>query len=223
MFRKLMANFRKPEGILGGWIAGMMNWGHGPMTREVVKRLDIAADDVVLDVGCGGGGAIALMAAAGAQVYGIDYSDASVRKSLAKNQAAVRNGRVRVEKGDVRSLPYPEETFTLVTAFETVFFWEDIQDCFARIRSVLKPGGRFALAVEAWKREDGTINCPDVFLRNLDMTMRSADEFVELLRRAGFSGITPILDERGKWLCVVAERPLADESPFPNKILPESA
>lgn len=204
MLRRFMANFRKPEGFLGGVIAGMMNWGHGPMTREVVKLLGVKPDDVVLDIGCGGGGAIALMAEAGARVYGIDYSDVSVRKSLAKNGAAVRAGRVSVEKADVGALPYPAATFSLVTAFETVFFWDGIQGCFERIRAVLKPGGRFAVVVEAWKKEDGAINCPEVFRRNLAMNFYSADELRDLLLAAGFGAVEVLKGERGNWLCVTA-------------------
>lgn len=201
-----MRHFRKPEGFVGGLIAGMMNWGHGAMTREVVGRLGVGPDDAVLDIGCGGGGAIALMAESGARVTGVDYSDASVRKSRARNREAVRNGRVAVERADALSLPFPAETFSLATAFETVFFWNDIQDCFKGVFRALRPGGRFAVAVEAWKREDGTIACPEVFVRNLAMNVYSEAELRALFEGAGFSAVTTLKGERGNWICVVGAK-----------------
>ncbi|MDR0362525.1 MAG: class I SAM-dependent methyltransferase [Planctomycetota bacterium] len=204
MLKKLLANCRKPTGFIGRLFAGMMNWAHGPVTREVVELLAVTPEDVVLDIGCGGGAAIALMAGKGAKVYGVDYSETSVAKSLATNREAVRDGRVEIQVADALRLPFSGEMFTLVTAFETTYFWENIQECFMRIHGVLRPGGRFAITLEGWKGENGEINCPKVFVDNLAMNLYSEGELRELLSAAGFDSVSPLKGTWRKWLCVMA-------------------
>lgn len=61
MFSDFMSNFRKPRGTLGALICSMMNMGHGPMMRELVAKLAVTPEMDVLDIGCGGGLAMALM------------------------------------------------------------------------------------------------------------------------------------------------------------------
>ena len=202
MFARFMSNFRKPRGFVGRLVVGMMNKGHAPMTRAVVERLDIAPEDVVLDIGCGGGEAVRLMAAKAGLVIGIDISDVSVRKSLAVNRLAVESGRVSISLSSVLDMPFPRESFTLATAFETVYFWEDIQECFSRVYSALKPGGRFAITVEAWKGADGGNNFPKIF-SSLNPNLYSEEELRVLLTGAGFARTTLVRSDSAKWLCVV--------------------
>jgi SAM-dependent methyltransferase len=206
MLKKILVNCRKPTGFIGRLFAGMMNWAHGPVIRAVVEHLAVTPEDVVLDIGCGGGAAIALMAGKGAKVYGVDHSEVSVKKSLAKNREAARNGRVEIQVADALRLPFSGETFTLVTAFETVYFWEDIQECFLRIHGVLQPGGRLAIALEGWKGENGVVNCPGVFVNNLPMNLYSEGELRELLLAAGFGSVSSLKGARGKWLCLMASK-----------------
>ncbi|MDR1612287.1 MAG: class I SAM-dependent methyltransferase [Planctomycetota bacterium] len=204
MLKKLFTNFRKPTGFTGRLLVGMMNWAHGPGIRAVVGQLAVTPDDIVLDIGCGGGAAIALMAGKGTKVHGVDHSVVSVEKSLAKNRVAVRNGRVAIQVADALRLPFSGETFTLVTAFETIYFWENIQECFRRIHGVLRLGGRFAIALEGWKGENGEINCPKVFVDNLPITLYSEGELRESLLTAGFDSVSSLKGPSRKWLCVAA-------------------
>jgi Cyclopropane fatty acid synthase and related methyltransferases len=206
MLHKLFSNFRKPEGFLGGLIAGLMNKGHAPLTRQVVDQLDVRPGDVVLDIGCGGGGAIRLMAERAVKVHGVDYSEASVRKSIAANKAGVAAGKVAIEVADVRALPFPAEMFTLVTAFETVFFWPDLEECFRGILKILKKGGCFAIVAGAWKEGGAVRGVSDFFVRNIQMNIYSPDEYRELLESAGFAPVTQLQGEKGDWICMVAEK-----------------
>lgn len=87
-----------------------------------------------------------------AVAWGLDYSDVSVEKTRAVNKAAIEGGRCNVVQGDVTALPFDEKTFDLVTGFETVYFWPDIESCFRQVFRVLKPGGLFLIVNES----DGT-------------------------------------------------------------------
>ena len=40
-------------------------------------------------------------------------------------------------------LPFRGETFDVITAFETIYFWPDISEVFKKVYKILKIGGTF--------------------------------------------------------------------------------
>ncbi len=76
-----------------------------------------------------------------ANVTGVDYSAVSVGKSRKVNADAIAKGRCKVLEASVSSLPFKEDMFGMATAFETVYFWPDIEKSIAEVRRVLSPGG----------------------------------------------------------------------------------
>lgn len=129
----------------------------------------------------------------------------SVAKATAKVAEYIERGRASVEVGDAAALPFPDEHFDLATAMETIFFWPDIAKGFGEAYRVLRPGGRFVVAVEAWKENDGSLHCPKVF-RNIGMTLYSPDELVGLMRASGFASAEPSRGQKGNWLAVTGTR-----------------
>ncbi|MCD8351521.1 MAG: methyltransferase domain-containing protein [Planctomycetaceae bacterium] len=201
MWTRFMTNFRKPTGLMGRMVVALMNKGHAAMTRAVLDAVGPGEGDVVLDIGCGGGLAVKLLAERTACVYGIDMSEVSVAKTIEVNQDAVRQERVRVMLSDVLGMPFNDGMFDLATAFETIYFWENIDACFKRVCEALKPGGRFVVAVEAWKSPEGGNNFPAIFSA-VNPTLYSADEIASLVTRAGFARAAVLTNGTGNWLCV---------------------
>lgn len=142
-------NMRKPKGKLGQIQLKSMNKEHTPVSLWGLKHLDIKADDIILDIGCGGGININRMAKHAKKIYGVDYSMDSVKVSREVNRQEIYGGKVEVTHGDVQSLPFDDETFDIVTAFETVYFWPNIEKCFGEVKRVLKPGGIFLIGTES--------------------------------------------------------------------------
>lgn len=184
------SNMRKPEGKLGNIQLKSMNKEHTPVSLWGLKHLNISPDDVILDIGCGGGMNINRMAQGAKKVYGVDYSIESVNLSKEVNEDLIKEGRVEVHEGNVMDLPFEDNSFGIVTAFETVYFWPDIVKSFGEVKRVLKPGGMFLIGCEA----NGTNNLAMKFFdKVIDMTFYEDKDLVGFLKSNGFKEITVYL------------------------------
>ncbi|MBQ7928212.1 MAG: class I SAM-dependent methyltransferase [Methanobrevibacter sp.] len=183
-------NMRKPKGKLGQIQLKSMNKEHTPVALWGLKHLDIQEDDVILDVGCGGGININRMAKKAKKVYGVDYSIESVKVSREVNRQEIYDGKVEVVKGDVQSLPFDDDTFDVVTAFETVYFWPNIEKCFGEVKRVLKPGGIFLIGTESNGSDNIAMKISEKFI---DMTVYNDEELTQFLQNNDYSKITVYL------------------------------
>jgi ubiquinone/menaquinone biosynthesis C-methylase UbiE len=59
--------------------------------------------------------------------------------------------RVEIRQGSVSQLPFPDDTFDLVTAVETHYFWPDLPADMREVFRVLKPGGAVIMIAETYK------------------------------------------------------------------------
>ncbi len=212
--KELIINARKPVGELGDKLLDRMNESHESLAQWGVSHLDISKDDVILDIGCGGGVNVErFLQMTENKVYGLDYSEIAVEKSTKLNQDAIDEGRCEVIQGSVSELPFEDNTFDIVTGFETVYFWPDfVNDC-KEVRRVLKDDGIMFICNEAIPNEEDERQKELIDL--LDMKIFSEDEFDEYLREAGFSDIIcfsksgPDSVDRELvtgWLCVIARK-----------------
>ena len=184
------SNMRKPEGKLGNIQLKSMNKEHTPVSLWGLKHLNISPDDVILDIGCGGGMNINRMAQGAKKVYGVDYSIESVNLSKEVNEDLIKEGRVEVHEGNVMDLPFEDNSFDIVTAFETVYFWPDIVKSFGEVKRVLKPGGMFLIGCEA----NGTNNLAMKFFdKVIDMTFYEDNDLVGFLKSNDFKDVTVYL------------------------------
>ena len=147
-------NTRKPVGLGGKIMVAMMNLGHSPVARWGLRFLELTPDAKVLDCGCGGGANIKRLLKKCPQgiVKGIDYSPVSVEKSKKVNDAAIAEGRCAVLQGSVADMIFADDWFDAVTAFETVYFWPNLPQCFREVYRVLKPGGTLLICNESKRR-----------------------------------------------------------------------
>ena len=186
----IFSNMRKPKGKLGNIQLKSMNKEHTPLALWNLKHLNIKPDDIVLDVGCGGGININRMAEKAKKVYGVDYSIESVKLSREVNRDLIGQGKVEVLEGDVQSLPFEDNTFDIITAFETVYFWPNIEKSFGEVKRVLKTGGTFMMGMES----NGSDNIPMKISKKLiDMEVYSDDELTGFLKANDYSNITVYL------------------------------
>src|SRR5262245_1183810 len=90
---------RKPSGPLGARVVRAMNVTHSRLTDWGLTHVSVKRDDVMLDVGCGGGRTVQKLVALAPEgrVWGIDYSAASVNTSRRTNAEAIAADRVNIE------------------------------------------------------------------------------------------------------------------------------
>lgn len=203
---KFFNNTRKPEGFLGKIMVNGMNGGvHAKMAQWALSSVAIKDDSNVLEIGCGGGGNIArlLQRVPKGSVTGIDYSSVSVMKSKKVNNKAIKEGRCEVWEASVTKLPFGENAYDLVTAFETIYFWPDIEHCFGEVKRVMKPGSTFVIVNES----DGTGPNDAKWESMIEgMHTYTPDEVRTHLGNAGFKNISVRIDEAKHWLMATAEK-----------------
>lgn len=203
--KELIINARKPIGKLGRKILDRMNKSHEMMARWGVSHFDIRPDSIILDIGCGGGKNIERFAKLinTGKIIGIDYSEVSVEKSIEINRKYIDEGKVEVVQGSVSDMPFENETFDIVTGFETIYFWPDFINDLKEVNRVLKKGGLVFFCNEAVYRE-GEMEKYDDLVELLDMKIYSEDVLKESLEKTGFKGFKAHIDNKNDWICVLA-------------------
>lgn len=201
------ANPGRPAGDGGREMLERMNGGaHEALATWGLQYLEVEKDSNVLDIGCGGGANIArlLKMCPDGHVTGVDYSEVSVEVSSKTNEDAIRVGRASVCQGNVLALPFEDERFDAVTAFETIYFWPEIENSFKQVHRVLKSGGQFFICNET----DG--NDPEGYEweKNIDnLKIYKTQEIVDLLNKAGFGKVdVKPCEGDNAWVCFIAKK-----------------
>src|SRR5215207_5802769 len=120
--------------------------GHRPAAEQAIALLEIAADHCVVDLGCGIGWAVRLMAAQcpSGEAVGIDVSD----KLIERARAADNPANVRYEVAGAERLPFDDASFDRVLSVESLYYYDDVKRALAEAARVTKPGGRLAILVD---------------------------------------------------------------------------
>lgn len=209
----LFVNARNPQGELGDKLLDWMTINHENLARWGVSHLDITRKDVILDIGCGGGINVErFLQMTENMVYGLDYSELAVKRSIELNKEAINECRCEIVHGSVSKMPFKDSSFDIVTAFEAVYFWPDIVNDLREVRRILKDDGIIFICNEAVPKENDERQ--KELMELLDMNIYSDDELDEYLRQAGFfdvlcflkEGPDSVTDENVTWLCVIAKK-----------------
>ncbi|MBR6023535.1 MAG: class I SAM-dependent methyltransferase [Methanobrevibacter sp.] len=205
--KELIKNARKPVGELGHQILDRMNESHERMAQWGVSHFKINEDDLILDIGCGGGRNLERFASqiTEGKVVGLDYSEVSVEKSIGLNQKAVDEGKVEVIQGSVSEMPFEDESFDIITGFETIYFWPDFINDLKEVNRVLKRDGLLFFCNEAVYRE-GEMEKYDDLVELLDMKIYSEDVLKESLEKTGFKDFKAYIDDENDWICIIAKK-----------------
>lgn len=179
-----------PETRLGFWFLGTQTW-----ESRVIR---VALDDlerlipagrrpvrpVVLDVGCGQGKSFRPLVEhfAPRRLIGIDFEQACLERAV--EQAAKDRVEVEVQRGDVSALALADASVDVIFCHQTFHHLTRQREALAEFHRVLAPGGLLLFAestrayIESWIIR--------LLFRHPMEVQRSADEYVAMVREAGF-------------------------------------
>ena len=184
-----------PTGLGGKVVFSVMTRQNRPLYEEVLRVLSPKDGDKILDVGCGNGIALGMLAKKiHGHFVGIDISQSAVRDAMRRNKALVKSGRMYIAMGDAAKICFADSVFDRVYSINTVYFWDKLDAPLREIHRVLAPGGVFVNAVYS---NEFLAGFPHV---QYGYNLRTPQELVAAGKAAGFGvRATPIL--KGKAIC----------------------
>ena len=163
----------------------------GPGSDEATLRAlslceHLPADPEILDVGCGTGAqTLALAANTDGQITAVDL----VPSFLARlDKEAVRRGlehRIEIQQGDMRTLPFPEESLDLVWS-EGAIYIMGFDNGLSEWRPLVKPGGYLVVSEVSWFHPDPPREVRDFWNENYP-AIRSVDENLAAAQERGWT------------------------------------
>src|SRR3954462_9111886 len=171
------------------------HWWFAGRRRILEKFLQSIAQKIgsnahILDVGCGTGANLEMLGQFGT-AEGVDVSAEALNFCR-------RRGLNDVREGEAEHLPYEDESFDLVTAFDVVEHLDDDVAGLREMRRVLRPGGRVLLFVPTfmflWGVQDEVGNHRRRYrLHELRQAVTAAGFEVERTTYANITFFLPVL------------------------------
>jgi len=200
------SQFRKPVGKKGRLLLNDMNQHHRGLTEWALSKIPRTECKRILDIGCGGGMLISLLAQLypKAVIHGVDISKESVAMTKKVNEGIIKEGRCHVSLGSVSDLPFDKGTFDLVTAFETYFFWPDLDNDIRKAASMVGAGGCIVIVSETYPHADFKERNDDI-IRQYGLKLLENDAMASVLESCGLRVTINEVEEKN-WVAFVGKR-----------------
>ncbi len=164
-------------------------------TRAFLDQLSIAADEHVLDVGCGIGGASRYAAKEyGCRVAGVDLTNEYVETGTALCRWLGQESRISLVQGNVFDLSVPDAAFDKAFMLHVGMNISDKVALAKEIRRVLKPGAVFGI-YDIMQIDDKPLSFPVPWATVPEASfLASPEDYKRALAAAGFE----IVNERNR-------------------------
>jgi SAM-dependent methyltransferase len=178
---------------LGGWLQQVSTM---PLLREVANRsmelLELSVGESVLEVGCGSGVFLPVLAEAVGQsgkVVGLDHASSFVEQACERTRGL---SCTQVDEGDAYVLPYSDESFDAAHCDRVLMHLDDPSAALREMRRVVRPGGRIVVAEPDWASiviDSADHNAMELLVHQANTTRRQPYVGRELNRRLGDIGL----------------------------------
>jgi SAM-dependent methyltransferase len=201
----LSKQLARPSGFFGKYVMGrLLNRTTSSHNALVLSQLAVQQSDRILEIGFGGAALLEKIVQRVSEgfVAGIELSEEMVANCRERFQDLIKTGRLELKQGTVESLPFPDANFNKACTVNTIYFWSDLDACFAELFRVIGPGGELVIGYTAGKnvREAGLDKCGFI--------PYSTDELKAALVARGFKPglLQSGSDKRGDYFVLTAQR-----------------
>lgn len=118
------------------------------LRRMVVGELKkYHPEGVIVDVGCGPGYLVAVMAKSfpNLHIIGVDIAEEMVQLATRNLPYLVFGAQVEFRQGDVQELPFEDKTVDFIVSTFSLHHWSELKPALEEFYRVLKPGGQFLI------------------------------------------------------------------------------
>lgn len=145
----LARQLRRPDGIVGRFIASRLNRGNQEVIAAAIDALGLTAPSVAADLGFGGGIGLRLLLDRPevSEVVGVDFAPAMLTAARKRFATEVADGRLRLESGSLTDLPLPVSSLDGAITVNTIYFLDDLAPALREFGRVLRPGGRVVIGI----------------------------------------------------------------------------
>ena len=106
-----------------------------PLWEAMLNATGVGTKTIILDVGCGSGGASAMARERGAEVYGVDLAEGLLSIAIKRVPDA------KFQIADIEKLPFEDNMFDVVFAANSLQYSEDRLAALHELKRVCKPNG----------------------------------------------------------------------------------
>jgi len=117
-----------------------------PMYQGVLQQLKLDEEKMLLDAGCGSGLFLSMASSTGAVIHGIDAAPGL----LAMSRKRLPNVTLLIE--DLEEIPFADETFDVVTGFNSFQYAGNFVNALTEAKRVTKENGKLIIGI--WGKED---------------------------------------------------------------------
>ena len=201
-------NDKKVKEVYNKIASGFYHTRQQPITPEIEKLAKEWKPGKILDLGCGIGSSLLPFAKSGFECYGIDISSRMLK--FAKQYAKKHDVKYLLKKADMLRIPFKKKEFGYLISIASLHHLDNEKKrlkALSEINRVLKPGGKFFIAV--W-------NKPELYGKDAYISWKhqgkqydryyhffSKKELKNLLKKAGLKAKIYI-DEKEKNICILS-------------------
>lgn len=145
--KKLAAQLRKPEGLIGVEVAEEIYKTNRNIIRSTIDLLGLKGNDLVLEIGHGNGSHIDSLFQKEMNIiyHGLELSKLMHNEAQKINQPKITSKRAYFQHYNGKKFPYNDRSFDKIFTINTLYFWDDPIQFLAEVRRVLKDNGLFSV------------------------------------------------------------------------------
>jgi arsenite methyltransferase len=139
---------KRPSGIFGRFfMSRIFDKGNLELNSFVKETLAINKTDHILEIGCGTGSLLKLIAneLENGIVEGIDFSKTMISIAKKKNKKHISKKKAIIRLGNFDELQFEKNSYDIICSVNTIYFWKSPVSTISKASDLLKTNGMMVL------------------------------------------------------------------------------